>query len=345
VSTWTKEHGHQHLPVNNKKTIFLKRAAIVIIHGVFVDNLATTPTSRKLKDEFKGRTLRQKCWPMPPEDVAEIDKQVQELVDAGLVEPFPVGTFPKHCSPTFLVDKKESKTRRMVGQYVKLNKMTKPHAGFLPNMEEMIENLAKCRYKSKMDLRSGFWQIGLSDRAKELCAFVTPSGRCYQWLCMPFGLQGAPGVFQEMMEILCSKVKLHPQLKALFQTSFLGAFFDDCGLGTQTKEEHLILLEEFLKVCLDAKIRIKLSKCEFVQEDFEYLGFFNWMVHVETKHQKGSSNIKFQDNMPQRSPTFSGSNEFLPKACQQFHPFFFHFDRFNQEGCQMAMDPGTPKSV
>ena len=96
----------------------------------------------ELKEEFKGHTLRQKCWPMPLEDSKEIEKQVQELVDAGLVEPFPVGEFPKHCSPTFLVDKKESKTRRIVGQYAKFNQRTKPHAGFLPNMEEIVENLA-----------------------------------------------------------------------------------------------------------------------------------------------------------------------------------------------------------
>ena len=105
----------------------------------------------ELKDEFKHKTLRQKCWPMPKEDCLEIEKQVNELVEAGLVEPFPIGKFPQHCSPTFLVDKKESKTRRMVGQYAKLNKHTKPHAGFLPNMEEMVENLAKSRFKYKLD--------------------------------------------------------------------------------------------------------------------------------------------------------------------------------------------------
>ena len=63
----------------------------------------------ELKDEHKGKTLRQKYWPMPQEDAEEIEKQVQELVNAGLVEAFPLGTFPKHCFTTFLVDKKESK--------------------------------------------------------------------------------------------------------------------------------------------------------------------------------------------------------------------------------------------
>ena len=43
---------------------------------------------------------------MPQNDAQEIEKQVDELIKAGLVEPFPVGTFTKICTPTFLVDKK-----------------------------------------------------------------------------------------------------------------------------------------------------------------------------------------------------------------------------------------------
>ena len=70
-------------------------------------------------------------------------------------------------------------------------------------MEALIEGMAKCRFKTKLDLRSGFWQVGLSKRAQELTCFVTPSGRVFRWLVMPFGLQRAPCIFQEMMELVC----------------------------------------------------------------------------------------------------------------------------------------------
>ena len=60
----------------------------------------------ELRDEFKGKTLRNKFWAMPQEDFLEIEKQVQELVNAKLVQPFREGSFPKHCSTTFLFDKK-----------------------------------------------------------------------------------------------------------------------------------------------------------------------------------------------------------------------------------------------
>jgi len=137
----------------------------------------------------------------------------------------------------------------------------------------MIENMAKQKFKSKLDLRSGFWQVGLTERAKDLTAFTIPNGRCFRWNCMPFGLQGAPGIFQEMMELLIQKVKLQPNLRQILSQTFLGAFFDDCGLGTDNEEDHLKILEELLKVCQANNIRIKLSKCDFMQEEIDYLGF------------------------------------------------------------------------
>ena len=123
-------------------------------------------------------------------------------------------------------------------------------------MEQMIEGMASCRWKSKLDLRSGFWQVGMSERAKDLTAFCTPSGRIFRWNCMPFGLQGAPGIFQELMEQVCNQCKHDPQVSKLLdfrgghRKAFLGAFLDDCGIGAHNEEEHIFILEEFFKVVL-----------------------------------------------------------------------------------------------
>ena len=91
----------------------------------------------------------------------------------------------------------------------------------------LVEGMATNRWKSKLDLRLGFWQVGLTERAKDLCAFTTPLGCCFRWLCMPFGLHGAPGIFQEMMEMLISKIKSRSEVKPLLKHIHLGAFFDD----------------------------------------------------------------------------------------------------------------------
>ena len=96
---------------------------------------------------------------------------------------------------------------------------------------------------------------------------------------MPFGLQGAPGIFQELMEQVCNQCKNDPQvsrlldLKGEHRKAFLGAFFDDCGIGSQNEAEHLFILEEFFKVVQKNHLRIKLSKCDFLQETLDYLGY------------------------------------------------------------------------
>ena len=51
------------------------------------------------------------------------------------------------------------------------------------------------------------------------------------------------------------------------------AHIDDVSLGTNTQEDHVLLLREFFIVCQENHRRIKLGKCEFVKEEMEYLRF------------------------------------------------------------------------
>ena len=41
-------------------------------------------------------------------------------------------------------------------------------------MENTLERIAKCRYKTKMDKRSDFWQVDLTAVAQKLLALITP---------------------------------------------------------------------------------------------------------------------------------------------------------------------------
>ncbi len=90
---------------------------------------------------------------------------------------------------------------------------------------------------------------------------------------MPFGLQGAPGVFQELMEILATQCKQDPKVRQILTSGHLASFFDDTGVGTLTEEEHFYLLERWFQTCLTNNIRIKLSKCSFLEVNLDYLGY------------------------------------------------------------------------
>ena len=128
-----------------------------------------------------------------------IERQIRECIDAGLVEECEKGDHPDHCSPSFLVAKPGLTALRLVVDYGEFIKKTINHSGSIPNMENTLERIAKCRYKTIMDKRSGFWQVDLTAAAQELLTFMTRKGRVFKWKIMLFGVANAPAPIQELM--------------------------------------------------------------------------------------------------------------------------------------------------
>ena len=110
------------------------------------------------------------------------------LQHAGLVEEYKHGDYPRHCSPCFLVAKPGSTAMRLVVDYGEVNKKTQNHSWSISNMETSPRSIAKCRFKTKMDKRRGFWQVDLARAAQELLAFIAPKGRVFPLKVMPFGV-------------------------------------------------------------------------------------------------------------------------------------------------------------
>ena len=116
----------------------------------------------ELLDEHKNITVRSKPFPASKADSEEKMRQITECIAADLAEKYEQAEYSKHCSPCFLVDKQGSNAKRLVVHYGKLNKPTKNHSGSLPGLEQALERAAHCRFKSKLDKRSGFWQVELT---------------------------------------------------------------------------------------------------------------------------------------------------------------------------------------
>ena len=99
----------------------------------------------KLKPEFVGHKIRRRPYPAPNEQADEIERQIQECIDAGLVLGYKDGDYPQHCSPCFQVAKPGSTPKRLKVDYGELNKKTLNHSGSIPNMESTLEKMASCR--------------------------------------------------------------------------------------------------------------------------------------------------------------------------------------------------------
>ena len=67
---------------------------------------------------------------------------------------------------------------------------------------------------------------------------------------MPFGLTNAPATLQELMNQVVARMKLKPTVQALVKKgAVIEVYIDDVPLGTDDADDHLRLVEEFLRTC------------------------------------------------------------------------------------------------
>ena len=79
----------------------------------------------------------------------EIERELQECIDARLVEAYKKGDYPHHCSPCFLVAEREWIALRLVVDYRKCNKQTQKHSGVLLTWRKPLSTLPNAGIRRK----------------------------------------------------------------------------------------------------------------------------------------------------------------------------------------------------
>ena len=173
--------------------------------------------------------IKQHPYRLNPTKAAYLDQEIQYLLDNDFIEP----SQSSWSSPCILVPKPDG-SYRMCTDYRKVNNLTKSDNFPIPRIDDCVDKIGNAKYVSKFDLLKGFWQIPLSERAKEISAFVTPRG-LYQYKVMPFGMRNSPATFQRLINRIISQI------------DGCEGYIDDVIIYSDTWEEHLEILRKFNK--------------------------------------------------------------------------------------------------
>ena len=108
----------------------------------------------------------QSPYRMAPKELVELRKQLNELLDAGLIHP----SKAQYGDPV-LFQKKQDATMRMCVDYRALNKATIKNKYLVPLVRDLMDRLSKTCWFTKLDLRAGYWQVRIAegDEPKTTC--------------------------------------------------------------------------------------------------------------------------------------------------------------------------------
>ncbi|KAL6470660.1 hypothetical protein MHYP_G00217790 [Metynnis hypsauchen] len=195
------------------------------------------------------RPFRERSRRIAPADIEDVRRHLQDLLAAGIIKE----SRSPYASPIVITRKKNGHIRMCI-DYRTLNSKTIPDQYTTPRIDDALDCLAGSRWFSVLDLRSGYYQIAMSDQDKEKTAFICPLG-FYQFERMPQGVTGAPATFQRLMEKAVGDMNL---LQVL-------VYLDDLIVFGATLEEHEERLLRVLDRLEDVGLKVSLDKCQFLQ--------------------------------------------------------------------------------
>ena len=183
-----------------------------------------------------------------------------------------------------------------------------------------------------LDLRSGYYHIGLKDSAKPKSAFVLSSLGKYQFNRVPFGLAQAPAYFQNLIN------------DVLKGCNFAMGYLDDIIIFSRSEKEHLEHLEEIFTTLKAAGLKLKLEKCCFFKKHIQYLGHLISADGIQPLPEKLKSITKMPaPRNPKRSKTIPPISRILQEICPKIRRHFKSANTSNKKRCGIQIDARMQK--
>ena len=152
-----------------------------------------------------------------------------------------------------------------------INRFTVLDAYPLPRIDQQVNELAKCKWFSTLDLKSAYYQVPLVTEDRAYTAFEG-DGKLFQYCRLPFSVTNGVSCFQRIID----SVIADNNLKQTF------AYLDNITIGGFDKADH----DRHFKKFLDAvsKINLTFNDAKSVVAVTE-IDRHSWVPHISGIHK------------------------------------------------------------
>jgi hypothetical protein len=223
-----------------------------------------------------------KAYSVPLALKPAVEREIRKQVEMGILTPVKYSTW---ATPILVVTKKNSDDVRLCGNFKKtLNPHTETDNYPLPTFDDMSLNWVVCKFFSVIDLKGAYLQVKVSAASSPLLTINTHMG-LFRYERMIYGWSGAPAEFQRIIDSIIAGIPGS------------SAYLDDICVAGRTESEAKSRLEQVLGRLIKHGIKINLNKCQFLQQQVEYVG------HVLSADGILPSKLKFAAIRDTKPPT------------------------------------------
>jgi hypothetical protein len=286
--------------------------------------------------------IRQKQYPLSPQQEVVMEKIVDKLLQAKIVQP----SKSAFNSPALLIrkanfDKNKAddvSQYRLCIDYRAANRLVCPEYIPLTSLDSACQSISSARnvrWFSSFDLTSGFYQVPLAEKSREITAFSTRS-RHVEFLKMPMGLRSSPaGFLASLYDILRENMGAN-----------LSIYMDDCIIFHSNFEEHVSFLGTIFEKLRKAKLRINPRKSLFARNSLVFLGFLFTPdgIRIDPKRFEKIRNLKPARNVKDVK-SLIGFAQYWKKFCRGFSHTIEPFRRLLQKDVKFEWGPDQDKAL
>nr|CAN82409.1 hypothetical protein VITISV_023301 [Vitis vinifera] len=263
-------------------------------------------------------------------------QMVSFLTNDGQIDLYGSQLAARQCYQIALVvPKKEGKWRVCI-DYTNLNNAYPKDSFPLPRIDQIVDSTSGQGMLSFLDAFFGYHQIPMSPDDEEKTAFITPHG-LYCYKVMPFRLKNAGATYQRLMTKIFKPLIGHS----------VEVYIDDIVVKSETREQHILHLQEVFHLLRKYGMKLNPSKCAFGVSAGKFLGFMVSQRGIEVSPDQVKAVMETppprnKKELQRLTGKLVALGRFIARFTDELRPFFLAIRKAGAHGwtdsCQNALE-------